>query len=364
MILTQEIKNIINEKIGNNMLNYSFFEIIIILILFFMCKKKNIMNLYLILAIFLINIISYVCNDIDKITILRSIFTFFLPLCILTIEDSKLNVEYLLRKCLRMLQILIYFSLIYSIFQFINGDILYGRRTGGIIGHPLTSAWYYVIYLAMSCIYCKYFNDKDSVSISIDVLISILGITLSSGRIGLTIGIVLSLIYIETCMKSKLIKYILLPLAIICFMFTPIVKELIWNKFSTTINNGDITNGRLWALREMNFFKIFPRIFTGNGIGYSNYISQYLFGTFNFENPIIMFSFDYGILTTVIMLIISIIKPIIKFIINKKYMLVLIFLCIQIVPYTYNGLAESNGLFMLLMFLSKFFSIINYNMQK
>ena len=45
-------------------------------------------------------------------------------------------------------------------------------------------------------------------------------------------------------------------------------------------------------------------------------------------------------------------------------MLVLIFLCIQIVPYTYNGLAESTGLFMLLMFLSKFFSIINYNMQK
>ena len=242
-------------------------------------------------------------------------------------------------------------------------SIKYGR-TGGIVGHPLTSGWYYGIFISLNYIYYKYFNSKKDFFIIKDILIALIGTVLASGRISLIIVLILSLLYAISCCRNKVIPYVILPIILIVFLSTSIVDKYIWEKFRATASWGDITNGRLLGIREMKFFNVYPKFFTGKGVGYSNYISQYLFEVVNFENPIIMFSFDYGIITAIMLLIVSFIYPVQNFIRSKNILLAINFTAIFIIPFTYNGLAETVGIFIVLIFIIYIFLIINNGIKK
>jgi hypothetical protein len=328
-------------------------------------KKINKLNLFIVSLITGINLVGFIFGKYDLVIFLRSMFSFILPLYIFVINSENINVEYVFSRCLRLFNLLIYCSFIISLIQVITKSemFLIEKRTGGILGHPLTAGWYYVIFIAMNFLYCKYYKGKNDIFIIKDMFICILGITFTTGRVSLVVGLLLNLVYIFVCLKSKIIKYVIIPVIIIGFMFSPIVNELIWEKFRVTILNGDITNGRMWALREMEFFNIYPNFMIGNGIGYSNYVSQYLLGTFNFENPLIMFTFDYGVFTVIILIIFTFIKPCINMIISKYFALSICLFSCYAIPYTYNGLAESTGLFMVLIFVTYFFTLVE-NDQK
>lgn len=84
-----------------------------------------------------------------------------------------------------------------------------------------------------------------------------------------------------------------------------------------------------------------------------------MFGTLNFENPILMFAFDYGILCVIIMCYITIVKPIIKFNKNKQWFIFINFMIVVIIPYTYNGIAESTGLYFVLILIIVFYILLS-----
>lgn len=365
ILLSQGIRGELNTLLNISILNYDIIPIIIIICSIIKENKIKKLNIVIIIIITGLSIISFIFGQYDKSTFFRGIMTFVLPLYIFLLDYKNIKVEYVLKNIIKMFNILIYISLVYSIYEVIEGVGRFGieGRTGGIIGHPLTAAWYYAIYISLNCIYCRYIQEKKDIYIAKDIIVSLVGITLATGRISLIIGILLSLIYIFSCVKSKIIKYILIPLGIVGFLCTPMVNNLIWEKFRATAGSGDITNGRLWAIREMEFFKLYPDVLSGGGIGYSNYISQYLLGTFNFENPILMFAFDYGIFTVILLIIVTVCIPTIKFFKNKQLILLMNFLCIYIIPYTYNGLGESTGLFMVLMYIVSLNLMISENIM-
>ena len=77
-----------------------------------------------------------------------------------------------------------------------------------------------------------------------------------------------------------------------------------------------------------------------------------------------MFSFDYGIITAIMLLIVSFIYPVQNFIRSKNILLAINFTAIFIIPFTYNGLAETVGIFIVLIFIIYIFLIINNGIKK
>lgn len=76
-----------------------------------------------------------------------------------------------------------------------------------------------------------------------------------------------------------------------------------------------------------------------------------------------MFAFDYGWLITILIILITFLIPIIKLIINKKFIILLTFLAVYIIPYTYNGIAETTSLFLTLIYMVYFYLMIINNID-
>lgn len=360
VIISQGIRGRLNSITNTSIFNYHLIPIILIILMFIKRSNKVIKkNFILIFSIIGFIVIGFIANRYSISQLIRTTIGFILPLLMLLINYKDVDTNYLLPKILKTFNIFINITFLIQIIM----SIKYGR-TGGIVGHPLTSGWYYGIFISLNCIYYKYFNSKKDFFIIKDILIALIGTVLASGRISLIIVLILSLLYAISCCRNKVIPYVILPIILIVFLSTSIVDKYIWEKFRATASWGDITNGRLLGIREMKFFNVYPKFFTGKGVGYSNYISQYLFEVVNFENPIIMFSFDYGIITAIMLLIVSFIYPVQNFIRSKNILLAINFTAIFIIPFTYNGLAETVGIFIVLIFIIYIFLIINNGIKK
>ncbi|GAA0818711.1 hypothetical protein [Clostridium tertium] len=360
VIISQGIRGRLNSITNTSIFNYHLIPIILIILMFIKRSNKvSKKNFILIFSIIGFIGIGFIANRYSISQLIRTTIGFILPLLMLLINYKDVDTNYLLPKILKTFNIFINITFLIQIIM----SIKYGR-TGGIVGHPLTSGWYYGIFISLNCIYYKYFNSKKDFFIIKDILIALIGTVLASGRISLIIVLILSLLYAISCCRNKVIPYVILPIILIVFLSTSIVDKYIWEKFRATASWGDITNGRLLGIREMKFFNVYPKFFTGKGVGYSNYISQYLFEVVNFENPIIMFSFDYGIITAIMLLIVSFIYPVQNFIRSKNILLAINFTSIFIIPFTYNGLAETVGIFIVLIFIIYIFLIINNGIKK
>ncbi|MEO2509745.1 hypothetical protein [Clostridium tertium] len=360
VIISQGIRGRLNSITNTSIFNYHLIPIILIILMFIKRSNKvSKKNFILIFSIIGFIGIGFIANRYSISQFIRTTIGFILPLLMLLINYKDVDTNYLLPKILKTFNIFINITFLIQIIM----SIKYGR-TGGIVGHPLTSGWYYGIFISLNCIYYKYFNSKKDFFIIKDILIALIGTVLASGRISLIIVLILSLLYAISCCRNKVIPYVILPIILIVFLSTSIVDKYIWEKFRATASWGDITNGRLLGIREMKFFNVYPKFFTGKGVGYSNYISQYLFEVVNFENPIIMFSFDYGIITAIMLLIVSFIYPVQNFIRSKNILLAINFTAIFIIPFTYNGLAETVGIFIVLIFIIYIFLIINNGIKK
>lgn len=360
VIISQGIRGRLNSITNTSIFNYHLIPIILIILMFIKRSNKvSKKNFILIFSIIGFIGIGFIANRYSISQLIRTTIGFILPLLMLLINYKDVDTNYLLPKILKTFNIFINITFLIQIIM----SIKYGR-TGGIVGHPLTSGWYYGIFISLNCIYYKYFNSKKDFFIIKDILIALIGTVLASGRISLIIVLILSLLYAISCCRNKVIPYVILPIILIVFLSTSIVDKYIWEKFRATASWGDITNGRLLGIREMKFFNVYPKFFTGKGVGYSNYISQYLFEAVNFENPIIMFSFDYGIITAIMLLIVSFIYPVQNFIRSKNILLAINFTAIFIIPFTYNGLAETVGIFIVLIFIIYIFLIINNGIKK
>ncbi|NFL35843.1 hypothetical protein FDB64_12335 [Clostridium botulinum] len=354
IVISQGIRTDFNNKLNTCIFNYHIIPLLLVLITIFNKKNKiNIKNIIFIIGIIGLIVLSFVINKYTYNQFFRTILSFILPLFILLIDYNNFNSGYIISKLVSIFNIFIQITFIIQVLMSINTG-----RSPGIIGHSLTTGWYYVIFISFNCIYCKYFKSKSDILILKDVFIALIGTVLATGRVSMSIVLILGIIYTIACCKNKVLIFII-PILIIIFLNTSFVDKLIWEKFRYAASWGDITNGRLLGIREMQFYSIKPNFFYGKGLGYSNYITQYLFGTINFENPILMFSFDYGILTVIFLLIIIFINPLKAFIDKKNFLIAINFILVFIVPFTYNGLAESVGLFIVLIFIIYIFLLIN-----
>ena len=347
VIISQGIRGYINKIIGTSIFNYHLIPISIIMLLFL--NKRNRFtktNIIIFISISSLIFMGYIKNRYGISDLIRVIVGVIAPLIIFLLDYTEIRMNLIFPKIVKSFNVFIFIAFISQAIMSIKIG-----RTGGIIGHPLTAGWYYGIFIGFNIIYYKYFKSKGDFLILLDVSIALTGTVLAAGRISLFICILLSIVYTFSCCKKRSIPYLILPILMVGFLSTPIVNEYIWAKFKETASWGDVSNGRLLGIREMIFFKKYPNFLFGRGIGYSNYVSQYIFGVVNFENPILMFAYDYGILNLLLIITIIFINPIRLMLRSKNYLVSMIYMCILIIPFTYNGLAETVGIFIVLIFI-------------
>ncbi len=359
VIMSQGIRTYLNNFIGNSIFNYHVIPITIFIFMFLYKKNKfDKINFLIFLFISGLIVVSFLVNRYGISNFLRTLIGFLAPLLILLVNYGDMDVNYFFSKIVKFFNVFIYITFFIQVIMSIKVG-----RTGGIVGHPLTSGWYYAIFISFNIIFSKYFKQRNDLFIVTDIFIALVGTVLASGRISMITVILLGVIYAISCCRRKSIPYFILPIIMLIFLSTPMVDKYIWSKFRETASWGDVTNGRMAGIREMIFFKMYPRFLTGNGIGYSNYISKYIFEVVNFENPIVMFSFDYGILATILVVLLFFINPTINFINNKNFLLAINYLCVLIIPFTYNGLAETVGILIVLTFIIYIFLSLNFHLS-
>lgn len=356
-IVSQGIRGYLNDFTSSSIFNYHIVPVAIIFFMFLQRKNKfSKVNFLIFISILALCFLGFLKNRYGLSDLFRTIIGFLAPMMILLIDYRDIDIKYIFPKMYKYFNIFIYFTFMIQVIMSIKLG-----RTGGIVGHPLTSGWYYSIFISFNMIYYKFFKGKGDFPILLDIVIALTGTVLAAGRISLFAVIFLGVIYTFSCCRRRSIPYLILPIMLGIFLSTDMVNKFIWDKFKETAAWGDITNGRMLGIRDMLFFDLFPKFLLGRGLGYSNYVSQYLFGVVNFENPIIMFAFDHGILTTILVIFLLLIIPLCIFINRRNYLLAINFICLFIIPFSYNGLAETVGILIVLTFLIYIFLALNFS---
>lgn len=296
--------------------------------------------------------------------ILLSISTYILPLFLLSVRLKKEEVFDMLELFLKWFNLLCILLVVIGVIDFLtNATIqlfladtyfqntgvakyIYGEHIWGVyryyslIGLPLGLSKYFLLFYSINHIYAKYFNIF-KINKYVILLISIIGILLTGSKTGIVLLLFL-IIFLSFNNKRKLGFYFIAIGSIWLFTLTPIYKEIVQVRFTEGIESGDLSTGRNEAVKSLFQGNIEnPGFFVGKGINYSKEIVNQLNlnNIFNFEYPILMMPFDYGILCTVIFYILLFVIPIYSFIKNRDFFVLLHFLVMSIMVNNNNGLA-------------------------
>jgi hypothetical protein len=216
-------------------------------------------------------------------------------------------------------------------------------RMYSFIGHPLTNANYFLTFYCFNIINNKYFAPK--VNDYLLIILTLIGLILSSSKTALII--VLFLMIFNSNSKHKVPYYVIMSIFLAVLFNTEIFQANLMKRFLDGIQSGDLSTGRNALVKQLLFnSNARPDLIFGGGIGYSIKVARSLLGQIsNFEYPIIMLAFDYGIIEAILIYGIIFIYPMLIFLKNKSYSIMINFLGLFLLANTNNGLANLSDCF-------------------
>ncbi|EHK2442090.1 hypothetical protein KCL46_003069 [Clostridium perfringens] len=168
-------------------------------------------------------------------------------------------------------------------------------------------------------------------------------------------GMILSLIMIlcfTNIRKKRVFFYGIVIILFIIIVNSNFFINTVAARFVEGYQNGDISSGRNMLIRELINSNYNFKFFSAPGMGYSGIIARnFLTGISNFEYPAIMFLIDYGIIGTIIIYIIIFIYPIIVFIKNRDYYILINFIIYSVMCNSYNSISVAGDGMLQLTFL-------------
>lgn len=225
-----------------------------------------------------------------------------------------------------------------NINSIINGSIY---RFFNLFGHPLRFSGIILMFLSLNIIYNKHF--KIIINNIYLYILSVIGLILVNSKSALLCGVALILINLvdEKKISKKVINLAIIILISFFVVNTSFFKETVINRFLNT----DLTTGRLEIINEIANGTVDKPKFLGEGFGYGFYLSDIAtsgkdFGAFNFEFPIILWSYDFGILSCITIYIVSFFMPILKMIKEKNLFIATSFFIVFLQVNTHAGLIQ------------------------
>lgn len=233
-------------------------------------------------------------------------------------------------------------------------------RYFSIWGHPLRLGGMILIIFALNIVYTRYYGKLTNINFI--AIVSLIGACLANSKASIVgvIGLVILMAFRNK--KGRLIKIIISILFLVILFNTSFFQETILNRFLNT----DLTTGRSEIVNYMFTGYIPTPHAIGEGVGYSYYVSNMTgLGALSFEYPPIMFSYDYGIICTILIYIVLFIYPMFMMIKRKQWLAIC---CYGIVFLQYNTHAaivvKEDAMIQLVFFIYLLLNIIYDNDKK
>lgn len=199
-----------------------------------------------------------------------------------------------------------------------NENSTYGFRMVTLIGSPLMNAFYALVMLVLNVTYTKY-TGKELIKKGILYCITGITIVLTGSRTALIFAAAFILVN-EFLEKWGVARIIAIVLIFAVFVNTDLFQETVGARLKLGFNNESDARYMLWTMFTENKFGSL-QLFSGGGYNYSRSLTGSLYSyatSLNFEYPILMFAFDYGIVATILYYLIFLAAPCIKLLSEKK----------------------------------------------
>lgn len=290
-VLSIMVSNIINgNKVGLNVLCFSLFPAFLFIILFYN-QKYNFENIF---VVFL-----KIYNIVVGTILLLGILDYFI--------GGRIN------NILAM-----HFSSPSWAKMIITENLTFGYRMCTIIGSPLMNAFFALAYIVLNNINNCYRENKKWIILVIDMF-GLVAIVLTGSRVALLLGVFF--VFVSLMKGAKSIKKILILICTLIFLTYFLTSDFFQNTIGVRFANNLAVDGRFKMLEnaiEGEYGAI--GILTGGGYNYSRILtSAGAAATQNFELPLLMFLFDYGVFATIIYYVFFGLFPCVMLIRNKNY---------------------------------------------
>ena len=234
---------------------------------------------------------------------------------------------------------------------------VYGFRMCTILGAPLMNAFYALALLVMNTVYAKKYK-KWLIPVAVLYGVTMMTIFLTGSRTALVLGVAY-IAFSELAGKWGILRIIFLVGVFIILINTPVFQETVGNRLQIGFMNESDLRYKLFSMfMDNKFGKI--KWFGGGGYNYSRYLTSSLSSVkSNFEYPFLMFAFDYGIISTVFYYIIFCVVPLIKFVREKKFIIVSSYIVLFAFLQTCNIVAQFYDFNMAMGFIIALFTGIS-----
>ncbi|MGF7069766.1 hypothetical protein JOD89_003889 [Priestia megaterium] len=226
-----------------------------------------------------------------------------------------------------------------------NSEYNFVYRLSTPWGTSLFNGFLVLTFLILNSIYHSIFNMNNT-KLYLVYVISLIGIIL----IGSKACLICSLLYIMVTRmreKNKILNLVIISAILLVMFNSDFFQENIWGRILGQYETGTLSSGRdyIFSFIASGYVEL-PSFFIGNGAGYSRVISTNLNAMHstatNFEYPVIMFSYDYGILATLLYYIYMFWLPLSKLLKFRNKILLISLVTLFVYLNTFNGLAELN----------------------
>lgn len=321
--------------------------LLLIIVLFargFKLNKRSIRPLYF-MAIFLYTaLVAYSNekngNEIGKWVLYGSIIP---GVCMCGFKYDTVDFKDLFKKFLKITNVAFYIIFAIGIMDYFLGGIVnnflaerlsdegwaamirgenatYGFRMCTIIGAPLMNAFYALVMMGLNAVY-KRTTGKSVFNLYVTYIIGMLTIFLTGSRTALLLGVVL-IAFCELKGKWAMGKIFLLVMAFAVIINTQLFQETVGARMKLGFMNETDARYSLW-LSFVNHKYGSLNMFSGGGYNYSRELTATVFSkTMNFEYPVLMFLFDYGIIATILYYVIFFIYPIIRLVKKEQFFMI------------------------------------------
>ncbi|MDM5154210.1 hypothetical protein QUF88_10285 [Bacillus sp. DX1.1] len=361
-VLNETIRSTIQSTFTS--FNLLFLIISIACILFYFIKQRILVGLFYLASfasmIVMINSIFFLHYDSRQLIL--TITSVLIPLYLVSIQLTKDEALHTLGKFLFFFNILIIALFCFGLVDYVTNrylqlemastifvgkdlsSLIYNENLSNIyrlysfMGHPLTNAKYFLCFFILNFIYSS--KKKTLLPPYLIILITAIGLLLSGSKTALFLFLFLLLFVYQT--KYRFLYYIGIVVLLFFLSQSSLFQDNLLQRFTTGIENNDVSSGRNDLIEQLlKEGKELPNVLFGKGENYSRIVAQSFHDdTQNFEYPLLMLSYDYGLVAVGIIYFLCFLYPAYLLLKKKEYRILCYFLIWSLMINSYNAMAN------------------------
>lgn len=238
----------------------------------------------------------------------------------------------------------------------------FGFRMCTIIGSPLMNGFYALTLLSINLVRV----EKGKMNIGVVILLgvfSIVAIVLTGSRTALILACI---VFLLKCFQvlSRL-QMTIVALAFIALILALFHSTMFQSTVGGRFQNDMLQDGRFSMLAGVLSGKYgIPGLIFGGGYNFSRSLTATgMLATQNFELPILMFLFDYGVVATFLYYLLLFIYPIVEMLRRHRYQLFTSFLVLAVDLNSFNVLAQKYDFTLLIAGIASLLIGLSYQLK-